>query len=181
MELYVEELKKIIETMSYTDNVAEFMGSVTELGAVDLEDLEAVAPEAIKQVRSRPNSPFASRESSPVRIAEIATAVAGAASATTVLSNASIEQMLHSKGYHPQEYVASNGHSSAAEYSDDEYIDTVEEVSFNDDNCVSYRTGFDVCFSLSGRYDTAQRTTSSSILTFDQPTDGQLPNRSEPF
>lgn len=54
----MEELKKIIETMSYTDNVAEFMGSITELNSVDLGDLEAVAPEAIKQVKSRPNSPF---------------------------------------------------------------------------------------------------------------------------
>lgn len=58
MELYVEELKKIIETMSYTDNVAEFMGSVSELDGVDVDDLEAVAPEAIKKVRSQPNSPF---------------------------------------------------------------------------------------------------------------------------
>lgn len=58
MELYVEELKKIIETMSYTENVAEFMGSVSELDGVDVEDLEAVAPEAIKKVRSQPNSPF---------------------------------------------------------------------------------------------------------------------------
>lgn len=58
MELYVEELKKIIETMSYTDNVAEFMDSVSELDGVDVDDLEAVAPEAIKKVRSQPNSPF---------------------------------------------------------------------------------------------------------------------------
>lgn len=58
MELYVEELKKIIETMSYTDNVAEFMGSINELDGVDVDDLEAVAPDAIKKVRSQPNSPF---------------------------------------------------------------------------------------------------------------------------
>lgn len=58
MELYVDELKKIIETMSYTDNVAEFMDSVSELDGVDVDDLEAVAPEAIKKVRSQPNSPF---------------------------------------------------------------------------------------------------------------------------
>lgn len=58
MELYVDELKKIIETMSYTDNVAEFMDSVGELDSVDLDDLEAVAPEVIKKVRSQPNSPF---------------------------------------------------------------------------------------------------------------------------
>lgn len=58
MELYVDELKKIIETMSYTDNVAEFMDSISELDGVDVDDLEAVAPEAIKKVRSQPNSPF---------------------------------------------------------------------------------------------------------------------------
>lgn len=58
MELYVDELKKIIETMSYTENVAEFMDSVSELDGIDVDDLEAVAPEAIKKVRSQPNSPF---------------------------------------------------------------------------------------------------------------------------
>lgn len=61
MELYVEELKKIIETMSYTDNVAEFMGSISELDGIDVEDLEAVAPEAIKKVKSQPNSPFGNK------------------------------------------------------------------------------------------------------------------------
>lgn len=58
MQLYVEELKKIIETMSYTDNVAEFMGSISELDGVNVNDLEAVAPEAIRKVKSQPNSPF---------------------------------------------------------------------------------------------------------------------------
>lgn len=58
MELYVDELKKIIETMSYTDNVAEFMGSISELDGVDVDDLETVAPDAIKKVKSQPNSPF---------------------------------------------------------------------------------------------------------------------------
>lgn len=58
MENYVDELKKIIETMSYTDNVAQFMGSISELDGVNVDDLEAVAPDAIKKVRSHPNSPF---------------------------------------------------------------------------------------------------------------------------
>lgn len=58
MELYVAELKQIIETMSYTDTVAEFIGSIDELDGVDVDDLETVAPEAIKKVRSQPNSPF---------------------------------------------------------------------------------------------------------------------------
>lgn len=62
MELYVEELKKIIETMSYTDNVAEFMGSINELNGIDVGDLEAVAPDAIKKVKSHPNSPFGKQQ-----------------------------------------------------------------------------------------------------------------------
>lgn len=139
MELYVDELKKIIETMSYTDNVAEFMGSVGELGDVDLLDLEAVAPEAIKQVRSRPNSPFASRESSPVRIADIATAATAAGATTTTMTtttSSQIEQMLLSNGYHSDEY-GTNGHNSAAEYSDDEYIDTVEVRGMDQGNVFS--------------------------------------------
>lgn len=44
--------------MSYTDNVADFMGSISELDGVSVDDLEAVAPDAIKKVRSQPNSPF---------------------------------------------------------------------------------------------------------------------------
>lgn len=55
---YVNELKKIIETMSYTDNVAQFMGSIGELDGVDVNDLETVAPEVMKVAKSYPNSPF---------------------------------------------------------------------------------------------------------------------------
>lgn len=58
MELYVEELKKIIETMSYTDNVAEFMGSINELNGMDVDELGAVAPQAIRNGRSNSSSPF---------------------------------------------------------------------------------------------------------------------------
>lgn len=54
MELYVDELKKIIETMSYTDSVAEFMGSINEFNGSD--DLEA--PQAIRSGRSNSSSPF---------------------------------------------------------------------------------------------------------------------------
>lgn len=56
MELYVEELKKIIETMSYTDNVAEFMGIVSDFQGVDVADLEVVTPAAIRDVRSNSSS-----------------------------------------------------------------------------------------------------------------------------
>ncbi|XP_052864951.1 acyl-CoA-binding domain-containing protein 5A [Anopheles cruzii] len=67
MQKYVDELKKIVETMSYTDTVANFMEyNMSDLDNVNINDLEMVAPEAIKKARSRPNSPLASREASPV-------------------------------------------------------------------------------------------------------------------
>lgn len=127
MELYVNELKKIIETMSYTDNVAEFMGSVGELGDVDIGDLEAVAPEAIKQVRSRPNSPFASRESSPVRSLDHMAMTAAAAfvnggGVTSV--HEAVDQMMMLGGSNGFGAEYTNG--VASDQSDDEYIDTVE-------------------------------------------------------
>lgn len=75
MESYVDELKKIVETMSYTDNVANFYGSIQDLGNVKLEDLALVAPETINRQTSDPNSPlhsrnhsrFNSRDGSPTR------------------------------------------------------------------------------------------------------------------
>lgn len=65
MEGYVNELKKIVETMSFTENVANFVGSISEIDNVDFNDLNLVAPEAMAHARSRPNSPFASRSGSP--------------------------------------------------------------------------------------------------------------------
>jgi len=68
MQKYVDALKEIVETMSFTENVANFMGSISELDNIDVNDLELVAPEAIKHARSRPGSPFASKDPSPTRI-----------------------------------------------------------------------------------------------------------------
>lgn len=55
--------------MSYTENVANFMEYSTndQDSGVSISDLEMVAPEAIQKVRSRPNSPLASRDTSPTR------------------------------------------------------------------------------------------------------------------
>lgn len=134
MECYVDELKKIIETMSYTDNVANFMGSISELEGVNVNDLEVIAPEAIKKVKSQPNSPFASRESSPIR--------------TPMLTNGNGNGHVNGNGngalinyengntngngvpYLNGGYTLQNGHT--IEQSDDEYIDTVD-VSIDDD------------------------------------------------
>lgn len=58
MDSYVSELHRIVETMSYNDNVANFLEAQTELEAVSLGDLELVAGDVIERVRSQPNSPF---------------------------------------------------------------------------------------------------------------------------
>jgi hypothetical protein len=121
---YVEELKKIVETMSYTDNVANFMGSITELENVNVSDLNMVAPEAIKKVRSRSNSPLASRDTSPVR-----TVPNGVISKSELQNIPSISQAATLvNGYHQQ-----NGHASESDMSDDEYIDIVDD-SETDEN-----------------------------------------------
>lgn len=119
MELYVDELKKIIETMSYTDNVADFMGSMSELDGIDVGDLEAVAPEAIRKVRSRPNSPFASREASPIRVPHRNGYVNG--------NKSGVSYSLVNGNNHTQESFQS---VHTAEHSDDEYIDTVEDDTY---------------------------------------------------
>lgn len=113
MELYVDELKKIIETMSRANSSSDIAGSVSELNGIDIGDLEAVAPEAMKKVISHPNSPFASREASPIRVS-------------------------HQNGYTNNEPVVNgnnhfddnfqSGHTT--EHSDDEYIDTVDDDTY---------------------------------------------------
>uniref|UniRef100_A0A1B6LS07 ACB domain-containing protein n=1 Tax=Graphocephala atropunctata TaxID=36148 RepID=A0A1B6LS07_9HEMI len=73
MALYVEELRKIVETMSYTDNVASFLNSLDDFyDNVPAEDLEMLVGPIIDQIKSRPNSPLsgsplASRDTSPTR------------------------------------------------------------------------------------------------------------------
>ncbi|XP_069703645.1 acyl-CoA-binding domain-containing protein 4 isoform X1 [Periplaneta americana] len=80
MNNYVEELKKIVETMSYTDNVATFLGSLGSFyDAVPVEDLELLVGNVIERIRSQPGSPlsgspFASREASPHRVSSSAAA-----------------------------------------------------------------------------------------------------------
>lgn len=116
MELYVDELKKIIETMSHSDNPSDFMGSVSELNGIDVGDLEAVAPEAMKKVISHPNSPFASREASPIRVSHRnGHHINGDEQVHLVNGNSHFEENFHS------------GHTT--EHSDDEYIDTVDDDS----------------------------------------------------
>lgn len=71
---YVEELKKIVETMAYTDNVANFLTSLDSFyESVPHADLEMLIGPVIEKVRSQPGSPLsgsplASREASPHRL-----------------------------------------------------------------------------------------------------------------
>lgn len=74
MNNYVDELKKIVETMSYTDNVATFLGSLDSFyESVPAEDLELLVGPVLERIRSQPDSPLsgsplASRETSPHRV-----------------------------------------------------------------------------------------------------------------
>lgn len=106
MDSYVAELHRIVETMSYNDNVANFLEAQTDLEAVPLGDLELIAGDVIERVRSQPNSPFASREASPQR--------QRSSLETSPVSSPSIS---------PPPGV---NHVQDSDHSDEEYIDTVD-------------------------------------------------------
>ncbi|KAG4080329.1 hypothetical protein HA402_010821 [Bradysia odoriphaga] len=106
MELYVNELKNIMESMIH--DAANSTGSVSELDGIDIVDLEVVAPELMKKVISHPNSPFASREASPIRNGY-------------TNGDSSVPQLNGNKHF---------DESYQSEHSDDEYIDTVDDDSF---------------------------------------------------
>lgn len=128
MQKYVDELKKIVETMSYTDNVANFMEhSMSEVENISVNDLELVAPEVIQKVRSRPNSPLASRDTSPARVSPVTPPTVTAASQPLVNgfhhNGAAVKPAALTNGYHHYQ----NGSSAQSDMSDDEYIDTVDD------------------------------------------------------
>lgn len=56
MESYINELKQIVETMSYTQSVAEFYNSLNEFD-MKIEDIELIAPEVVRS-KSEQNSPL---------------------------------------------------------------------------------------------------------------------------
>ncbi|KAK9883954.1 hypothetical protein WA026_004892 [Henosepilachna vigintioctopunctata] len=67
MARYVDELHSIVETMSYSDNVANFLEAPTkELQTINMDDLELIAGDILKKVNSQPNTPLASRDASPI-------------------------------------------------------------------------------------------------------------------
>lgn len=136
MQKYVDELKKIVETMSYTENVANFMEYSTndQDSGVSISDLEMVAPEAMEKVRSRPNSPLASRDTSPTRASPASLSPIPTAAATTATTQPLVNGYHHTNGSVVKTALLTNGYSSyhyqngaQSDLSDDEYIDTVDD------------------------------------------------------
>ncbi|KAK1124387.1 hypothetical protein K0M31_006751 [Melipona bicolor] len=113
MNNYVEELKKIVETMSYTDKVANFLDSLDSFcESVPPEDLELLLGPVLERMRSQPGmplsgSPLASRETSPHRICNITRHIASSLETSPATS-----------------------HSASPPDTDgeDEFIDTVESA-----------------------------------------------------
>ncbi|KAJ0170302.1 hypothetical protein K1T71_014230 [Dendrolimus kikuchii] len=71
MQAYVDELHKIVETMSYSSDVASFLSVDDDDQGFPNSDLELVAGDVLARVRSEHNSPICSRSvsgaSSPAR------------------------------------------------------------------------------------------------------------------
>lgn len=67
MQAYVDELHKIVETMSYNQDVASFLSVDEDDQGFPNTDLELVAGDVLKRVRSGENTPVLSGASSPVR------------------------------------------------------------------------------------------------------------------
>lgn len=62
MDLYVEELKKIVETMAYTENVATFLGSLDSFyESVPVEDLEMIVGPVLDNIYQQADSPMRSK------------------------------------------------------------------------------------------------------------------------
>lgn len=99
MKHYVDELHRIVETMSYSDKVANFLEAPpSELDSLNIADLELIVGDVMERVRSENNSPLGSREASPNRL-------------------------LSSLGTTPSDTPTS---PDDTDHSDEEYIDSVE-------------------------------------------------------
>ncbi|XP_044747466.1 acyl-CoA-binding domain-containing protein 5 [Coccinella septempunctata] len=96
MVKYIDELHSIVETLSYSDKVANFLeASSNELESISMSDLELIAGDVLQRVRSQTNSPISSRDASPTHIS--------------------------SRPESPN-----SNHIFADDESDEEYIDTIE-------------------------------------------------------
>ncbi|KAH8263348.1 hypothetical protein KR044_007602 [Drosophila immigrans] len=141
MQRYVESLQEIIETMSFTENVQNFVGSLDGLTNINLDELELVSPGMRELAESHPNSPFHSRTNSPQHgsssnnLAEAGLETPATSTAADGLTNGHATPL--SNGYAPK---LSNGYeetshnythnSSVAivDPSDDEYDDPYDTM-----------------------------------------------------
>ncbi|ALC40004.1 CG8814 [Drosophila busckii] len=139
MEGYVESLKEIIETMSFTENVQNFVGSLDGLGNINLDELDLVSPGMRQLAESHPNSPFHSRTNSPQHGSSYNDAGATSTEMSMdPLTNGHVTPLTNgytSKADHSFNHDSSNNnnytnHSSVAivEPSDDEYDDPYEPM-----------------------------------------------------
>jgi hypothetical protein len=104
--------------MSLTDSVADFMGSIHELGNVNFGDLELVAPEIIKEVKSRSNSPEKSNSSTTnINNNVVTTKENGYAHTNGDLTNGH---------HHPHHQGLTNGHANGFDSDEDQFYDSVE-------------------------------------------------------
>lgn len=127
MELYVEELKKIIETMSYTDNVADFMSSIGDLNGIDDGEGAAIGnsngPAGKGELKGERKDRWLLMFSN-CRILAVSYSPDSADSDVLTNFNGFLNGGVVNGHSHGHESLQ-NGHSSD-QHSDDEYIDTVE-------------------------------------------------------
>lgn len=64
MQCYVEELQQIVETMSYSENVADFLDATNDMNLPE-QDVELVFGDVIKRFKLENDSPIISRNVSP--------------------------------------------------------------------------------------------------------------------
>lgn len=121
---YVEELKKIVETMAYTDNVANFLTSLDSFyESVPTADLEMLIGPVIEKVRSQPGSPLsgsplASREASPHRLMN----------SQIMAANATIMNITSSLETSPTSSYSASPLPPDTDDEDEDFLDTVEQA-----------------------------------------------------
>ncbi|SPP82395.1 acyl-CoA-binding domain-containing protein 5 [Drosophila guanche] len=135
MQRYVESLQEIIETMSFTENVQNFVGSLDGLGNINLDELELVSPGMRELAESHPNSPFHSRTNSPQHgsscngAAEpelgppLASSELGSSVVANGLSNGYTSKTAQNYSHSDSHNYTNNSSVNIVEPSDDEYDD----------------------------------------------------------
>ncbi|EDW77932.1 uncharacterized protein Dwil_GK24284 [Drosophila willistoni] len=159
MQRYVESLQEIIETMSFTENVQNFVGSLDGLGNINLDELELVSPGMKELAESHPNSPFHSRTNSPQHGSscngedEAATIVD--AGTTASLSSTPAEEtstLPKENGHISPAIVLTNGYSTAngksSTYHDQSYTNN-SSVAIVDPSDDEYDDPYDLSHELS--------------------------------